>query len=223
MNLDISKIESYAIFAGVVVGGYFLYEFFNTGVGHDVAEVVETVVDYEKKVIKAEVGFVKKVINANKMYNEMIEQGEEYGKELAVEAYDHWITGEGKVVHYCPDGMHKEGLLCYDDCPKGYKTVGSDCYKDCPSGYADDGLTCRLTDLVVNANNSSCPWYDLCGLTLKKGCSKCPSGYHNDGCTCSKDPHIFGKERKSRKTKALSCAPDEEYYAGLCYPKNWDD
>src|SRR5690606_4804882 len=95
------------------------------------------------------------------------------------------------------------------------------CSKPCPAGYRDDGLTCFRDASIISANNSSCPWYDKCGLTLKKGCSTCPAGYHYDGCTCRRDPHAIVKTRYDRGVGVIpsSCRPGEEKDGLLCYPK----
>jgi hypothetical protein len=98
----------------------------------------------------------------------------------------------------CWEKAERNGALCYKLCKDGYKGVGPVCWQRCPQGYTDDGATCRKDAHITGANNKDCPWYDKCGLTLKKGCSKCPPGYKNDGCTCRKDVHIFGKDSYGR-------------------------
>lgn len=88
-----------------------------------------------------------------------------------------------------------------------------------PAGYTDDGLTCRRDAKIINADNSQCPWYDRCGLTLAKGCTVCPAGYANDGCTCRIDANIFGKSSYGRGAGPVptSCSAGQRYDAGLCY------
>jgi hypothetical protein len=98
----------------------------------------------------------------------------------------------------CWTGAEKNGAFCYVKCREGYHGVGPVCWGKCPVGYTDDGATCRRDVKIISANNSSCPWYDKCGLTLKKGCSICPSGYKNDGCTCRRDVHITSKPSYGR-------------------------
>lgn len=106
--------------------------------------------------------------------------------------------------------------LCYDRCREGYSGVGPVCWASCPDGYKDDGALCRRDAHIISANNSSCPWSDVCGLTLSKGCSKCPSGYHNDGCTCRKDVHIVAKASYGRgagETPYKSCTSNSFTHA----------
>jgi hypothetical protein len=72
----------------------------------------------------------------------------------------------------------------------------------------------------MNADTNACPWYDKCGLTLAKGCSKCPAGYTNDGCTCRKDVHIFAKKSEGRGIGSpMSCREGYDNDAGLCYAR----
>ncbi len=98
----------------------------------------------------------------------------------------------------CWSGAEKNGAFCYVKCRKGYYGVGPVCWGKCPDGYRDDGATCRRDVKIIRANNSACPRYDKCGLTLKKGCSVCPSGYKNDGCICLRDVHITSKPSYGR-------------------------
>ncbi|CAB3977129.1 pyridine nucleotide-disulfide oxidoreductase domain-containing 2 [Paramuricea clavata] len=72
------------------------------------------------------------------------------------------------------------------------------CFGDCPSGYRNDGLTCFRDARLRAANNAACPWYDKCGLTFSRGCSKCPAGYKNDGCVCRRNPHVTVRPRYHR-------------------------
>lgn len=72
------------------------------------------------------------------------------------------------------------------------------CFGDCPSGYRNHGLTCFRNARLRAADISACPWYDKCGLTFSRGCSKCPTGYKNDGCTCRQNPHVTVRPRYSR-------------------------
>ncbi|WP_437673225.1 hypothetical protein [Sorangium sp. So ce131] len=128
--------------------------------------------------------------------------------------------GVGAVPSLCGAGEQYDAGLCYPTCASGYYGVGPVCWQSCPSGYTDDGLTCRRDAHIINANNSSCPWYDVCGLTFAKGCSTCPSGYANDGCTCRRDAHIFAKSSYGRGVGSVptSCGAGQQYDAGLCYP-----
>lgn len=128
------------------------------------------------------------------------------------------VRGAGTIPTECP-GADKSGALCYPYCPAGYTGVGPVCWESCPAGYKDDGAFCRRDAHITSADNSGCPWYDKCGLTFARGCSKCPAGYTNDGCTCRKDAHIFAKATQTRGAGVpMSCAAGYENDAGLCYP-----
>jgi hypothetical protein len=132
--------------------------------------------------------------------------------------------GVGTVPSVC-DG-EKSGALCYPACAPGYVGVGPVCWHSCPAGYADDGATCRRDADIINADNSRCPSYDKCGLTLDKGCSTCPPGYANDGCTCRRDPDIFAKASYTRAAESMHCAANQVEDAGLCYdacPAHYDN
>jgi hypothetical protein len=124
----------------------------------------------------------------------------------------------------CSASQEMVAGLCYTKCQPGYVSpvlFPTVCAQPCPSGYRDDGLTCFRDASIVSANTSSCPWYDKCGVGLKKGCSKCPSGYSNDGCTCRRNPHAFVKGRYDRGVGVIpsSCKSGEEKDGLLCYPK----
>lgn len=99
----------------------------------------------------------------------------------------------------CPAGqdMSSDGL-CYPKCAAGYTGAGPVCWQTCAAGFTDTGAFCDRAGSIVSANNSSCHWYDKCGLTFDKGCSTCPSGYSNDGCTCRIDPYIYAKNSYGR-------------------------
>eukprot|EP01063_Lacrimia_lanifica_P026148 TRINITY_DN3475_c0_g3_i1.p1 TRINITY_DN3475_c0_g3~~TRINITY_DN3475_c0_g3_i1.p1 ORF type:complete len:238 (+),score=59.32 TRINITY_DN3475_c0_g3_i1:66-779(+) len=126
--------------------------------------------------------------------------------------------GVGKPITVCADGLEQDGLLCYPSCRAGYAGVGPVCWQTCPKGYTDDGATCRIPLQIIGADNSHCPWYDKCGLTLDKGCSTCPEGYTNDGCTCRVPLKIVGKDSYGRGAGVpLTCAKGLEEDAALCY------
>ena len=111
-----------------------------------------------------------------------------------------WANGIGPVCWGCPSSHPSEEVaLCYKNCPKDkpHKSAFM-CYGNCPSGYRNDGLTCFRDAHIFGSDNSACPWYDICGLTFKRGCSKCPGGYSNDGCTCRRDPHAITRPRHNR-------------------------
>jgi len=132
--------------------------------------------------------------------------------------------GAGTVPNNCGPGRENIAGLCYSLCPAGYRGVGSVCWQICPVGYADDGATCRRDAVVFGSDNSACPWYDKCGLTFARGCSRCPAGYANDGCTCRRDAHIFAKSTIYRGAGTVPnlCPSGKQYDAGLCYwPCSW--
>jgi hypothetical protein len=141
-------------------------------------------------------------------------------KDVVIQSKPSYGRGAGTVPKNCDAGKENDAGLCYPVCRAGYHGVGPVCWESCPSGYHDDGATCRRDARIISANNSSCPWYDKCGLTLKKGCSTCPAGYHNDGCTCRIDANIYGKKSYGRGagTVPKNCGTGKEYDAGLCYP-----
>jgi hypothetical protein len=129
------------------------------------------------------------------------------------------VRGLGAIPSECPNA-DKSGALCYPRCPAGYAGVGPVCWQSCPDGYHDDGALCRRDAQLQSADTSGCPWYDKCGLTLAKGCSKCPAGFANDGCTCRKDVHIFAKTSQTRGVGwPMSCRDGHVNDAGLCYPR----
>ena len=138
---------------------------------------------------------------------------------------DSYGRGVGKPVHACSDPKYpdKDAGLCYKDCKSGYKGVATVCWEKCKSGYTDTGAFCTRPAKIISSDNSKCPWYDICGLTFEKGCSKCPDHdpkYKNDGCTCRIDVHTYAKDTYDRGVgKPLKCSDNEDYDAGLCYPK----
>lgn len=130
---------------------------------------------------------------------------------------DSYGRGAGSVPDACP-GQQQDAGLCYPYCAAGYYGVGPVCWQACPAGYRDDGTACWLDSSIVNANNSKCPWYDVCGVTVARGCSTCPAGYRNDGCTCRRDVSMFYKNSYGRGAGApRSCNPSLQSDAGLCY------
>jgi hypothetical protein len=111
-----------------------------------------------------------------------------------------FVRPVGPVCWGCPSSHpSEEASLCYRNCPrdKPHKYTFN-CFGDCPSGYRNDGLTCFRDARITSSDNSACPWYDKCGLTLSKGCSKCPSGYKNDGCTCRRDHRAISRPKYNR-------------------------
>jgi len=130
--------------------------------------------------------------------------------------------GVGTIPDSCPSGYERNGALCYPLCQQGYYGVGPVCWESCPAGYHDDGVTCRQGLKIISADNSNCPWYDKCGLTLKKGCSTCPpdQNYVNDGCTCRIPLDIITKKSYGRTAGIpLVCNSSLDESGALCYPQ----
>jgi len=75
------------------------------------------------------------------------------------------------------DGLNS----CIEDCPSGWHSSGLICVEDCRSGYHDDGLSCSSPPKDQGSDRHDCPWYDLCGVTLARGCTSCPDGWKNLG------------------------------------------
>ncbi len=133
---------------------------------------------------------------------------------------DTYGRGVGEVPPHCAHGQQRIGALCYDRCRSGWQSRGFACEEPCRAGYNDDGLTCHRPLRIVGADTSQCPWWDACGLTFARGCSRCPAGYINDGCTCRRPPHIYGQPRYERAPHiANRCDAGDEMDAGLCYPR----
>jgi hypothetical protein len=128
--------------------------------------------------------------------------------------------GDGIIPQGCSSGQEYDWGLCYPSCASGYSGSGPVCWQTCPSGYHDDGAFCRRDAVIIGADNGPCPWYDKCGLTFARGCSKCPPGYANDGCTCRIDADIFAKGSYTRGVGNIpsSCPSGYQLDAGLCYP-----
>ncbi len=101
------------------------------------------------------------------------------------------------ILLECPPGKISYLGLCYD-VPEEFEMASAGrATKPCPQGWRDDGTACWQDLHINNANTSSCPWYDACGLTFARGCSTCSQeGYINDGCTCRRPPHRIPKETR---------------------------
>jgi hypothetical protein len=140
-------------------------------------------------------------------------------KDAVVTSKSSYGRGAGSSPNQCGTGNDYDTGLCYPTCRSGFHGVGPVCWGTCRNGYTDDGATCRRDAHIISADNSKCPAYDICGLTLSKGCSKCPSGYANDGCTCRINADVYAKESYGRGAGVppASCAAGTEYDAGLCY------
>lgn len=118
----------------------------------------------------------------------------------------------------CPSGKTLQHGLCYGACPAGYTGDGPVCWKDCPAGYRDDGVTCRRDLSIVRSERHGCPWYDVCGVALGRGCTKCPEGYRNDGCTCVRDLRVIEQDAVGRGVGTIpGCGVGEDKVGLLCY------
>lgn len=139
-------------------------------------------------------------------------------RDVSVTAKPSHGRGAGAVPSGCGAGEERDGALCYPACKAGYSGAGPVCWQQCPDSYSDDGATCRRDAHIIGADNSRCPAYDKCGLTLSRGCSVCPEGYANDGCTCRIDVSIFAKASYTRGAGSpMRCAAGQQADAGLCY------
>jgi len=127
--------------------------------------------------------------------------------------------GVGNPVTACASGLQRDGFLCYPYCKSGYYGVGPVCWQYCKPTYTDEGALCGRNAQIISADNSACPWYDKCGLTFAKGCSKCPSGFSNDGCTCRIDVSVYAKDSYGRGAGSpMGCTSSQQEDAALCYP-----
>lgn len=134
-----------------------------------------------------------------------------------VKCFHDWEWRPSSIVDECPRGSENDHGLCYPPCRPGYAGNGPVCWQSCPPGYHDDGATCRR-DLSIISATRDCPWYDVCGLTFARGCTKCPEGYRNDGCTCVRDVRITAKDTYGRGVGAIPGCPRDQEQIGLsCY------
>jgi len=140
-------------------------------------------------------------------------------RDVSVVAKPSYPRGAGAAPTGCGPGQEYDAGLCYPACPAGFHGVGPVCWGTCPAGYDDHGATCFRNARIISADNSKCPWYDKCGLTLSKGCSTCPAGYANDGCTCRIDVSTLAKPSTTRGagTVPTVCLAGKQLDAGLCY------
>jgi hypothetical protein len=131
------------------------------------------------------------------------------------------FSGKGKPIHTCPPNKEQNGLLCYDRCRDGYHGIANICWRNligCPSGFRDDGLFCAKPADWCNF----WAWeHANCGSsghnTIYSCCTyNCPSGTTDIGVSCAKSTDSYFRDIGS----PLGCAPDEEFYSGLCFKKN---
>jgi len=92
-------------------------------------------------------------------------------------------AGEMPLDWVCPDGLEKDGLLCYESCRSGFVNHGGVCSQICPSGFRDDGLYCAKQGSYIK-------WFGGCAAGFKKTagvCNRiCPSGMRDIGVSCEK-------------------------------------
>ena len=124
----------------------------------------------------------------------------------------------------CTNGKTLESdVLCYQPAKKDYSCKGQLCLQDCPKGYKKskwDSNQCLFTKNTIASYTDLCPWYDRCGLSAAKGCSKCPPGYEVDGCLCHQVEDRFkrGKYNRPVGTSPTECQDNFERSMGSCYP-----
>jgi hypothetical protein len=148
---------------------------------------------------------------------------------------DAYGRGVGKPIHTCRDGYEQNGLLCYPKCKEGYYGVGPVCWQYCPSGFKDTGVDClKPSSYGRGAGYTS---ESSCNSHSSTGCEKwgliwypvCREGFHNAACcVCSPncingqiDIGVSCQKLTYGRTAGvpLTCSNDEQYDAGLCYPK----
>ena len=115
----------------------------------------------------------------------------------------------------CPEGFAPSNRFnCASNCEPGRYAVAMSCFQECPPDYFSTGVGCMRNAHIFRNDNSGCPWYDKCGLTLSKGCTKCPEGYRNDGCTCRRDVHSFIKQSNVRTYAKYFCKQGDKLIQG---------
>jgi len=122
---------------------------------------------------------------------------------------------EGKIPNYCNETFELQGFLCFEKCKENYTGVGPICWENCPEGYKDIGAVCVFpTDVYW-----PCPWYDICGVTVAKGCrDNCSEGYQSDKCACRRPGKTIKKKFYKREVGGKpTCPPKKEESFGLCY------
>ena len=133
------------------------------------------------------------------------------------ESRDVYGRGVGFIPPTCPSGYYHAGVECWKNCPSNYADVAGVCWQRCKGGYTNDGAFCRRNAVRKNASGK-CPWYDVCGLTLAKGCKSCPKGWRRDGCGCWKDVHIYAKDSFITPRHGKGCPQGFVKNGQLCYP-----
>ena len=239
----ITYIIGFIILVGIIVLIYkLIFKKFFGGVG----EVAKKVADAGKKVADAGKKVVDKISSGvGRGVGKPIHtcsSGDELDAGLCYpkcQDIDGVKTGGAGPVCWqkCPPNFRDDGAFCAKPEPYG-RGVGRIPDVKCPPGFQQQGI----------GNASWCdngPRWDFWNLKTQnsvKSCRqdeemngglcypKCKSGYHAVGCCiCSPDcPQGFGadigvsctKKTKGRGVgKPMVCADNEEYDAGLCYPK----
>jgi hypothetical protein len=159
--------------------------------------------------------------------------GDEDTESCWVKAYG---RGVGKPISDCPDGLERDGLLCYPKCAENYTGVGPVCWQNCPSNFRNDGAFCFKPAPYGRGSGYALWDEDKCNRENPQGCERwglmwyprCAAGYHNvDCCICSPDcpaemtdigiscaKHSYGRGAGI----PMTCHQEEEYDSGLCYP-----
>jgi hypothetical protein len=132
-------------------------------------------------------------------------------------------TRNGIAPMTCPENMNLESnIMCYHKPKENYTCKGTLCIENCPKGYKTDNWNsnyCILTKNTIQSFTDLCPWYDRCGLSALKGCSKCPPGYEVDGCLCHQVLDKFKRGRYEREDgiKPTKCPSGYNMDMGSCY------
>lgn len=93
---------------------------------------------------------------------------------------------------------------------------GSICTGTCPDGYTDKGTKCSISSDTYYP----CPWYDVCGVAVAKGCFVCKDGYKKSACSCHRSSSTIDKPTYDRGHGVrANCTDDLEESVGKCYPK----
>ena len=116
----------------------------------------------------------------------------------------------GKPLSHCPNGMEKQGALCYPKCKSGFYGSLTHCRMRCPSGFTDTGLHCLKPapygrGIGYFSFNSCASGYERWGTNCHK---KCKNGYHGALAWCS--PNC----PSGMKDIGISCEKSKDYGRG---------
>jgi hypothetical protein len=129
---------------------------------------------------------------------------------------DTYFRGQGSIPDHCNDGSELSGPLCFPKCQTNYSGAGPVCLENCPPNFNDLGLVCNFP----RDSYFPCPWYDICGITVAKGCFNCSAGYNKEGCACVRPGKTIKKKSYGRGPGSTpKCSPDLDDDGGVCYPK----